>query len=116
MEGKVANEETLSPYLEGKIFTQGLEEENLQKLAGHSIEERNTLLTNFLKNEHHRDRWNFIARELFECNKIRSGEETEPVVAPADSELWNLAGIPGHIKPYIEEVKNYRGNFINLFL
>jgi|JI61114BRNA_FD_contig_61_1266559_length_1750_multi_2_in_0_out_0_2 hypothetical protein len=62
MESRVANEDTLSSYLEGKIFTQGLEEENLQKLAGNTIEERNNLLTSFLKNEHHRDRWNFIAR------------------------------------------------------
>jgi len=37
-------------------------------------------------------------------------------VVPANNELWNLSGIPAHIKPYIEEIKNYRGNFINLFL
>ena len=44
------------------------------------------------------------------------GEEAEAVIAPADTELWNLSGIPAHINPYIEEIKNYRGNFINLFL
>lgn len=69
-----------------------------------------------MKNEHHRDRWNFIARELLEFNRIRAAEESEPAVPAQQTELWNLSGIPAHIKPYIEEIKNYRGNFINLFL
>lgn len=83
LESKVPQEDSFSAYLEGKIFTQGLEEENLQRRSSNVSEERHALLNSFLKNEHHRDRWYFIARELFECNKVRVSEEPEPKVAPA---------------------------------
>jgi hypothetical protein len=63
-------------------------------------DERLTIVNNFMKNDS-KDKFSSTVKELFETNKVRSAEETEAVPPTKNDELWNLFGIPSHIKPYI---------------
>ena len=43
-------------------------------------------------------------------------EKKDNVAEPKIEEnLWNVEGVPQYIKSYIEEIKNFKGGFIEVF-
>ena len=36
-------------------------------------------------------------------------------VKPVEEDLWNFKGIPTYIKTYLEQIKEFKGNFIDVF-
>ena len=44
-------------------------------------------------------------------NKI----EEEQVILPSKNQIWEIEGIPGYIRAYIQEIKDFKGDFIDVF-
>ena len=49
--------------------------------------------------------------------KIWKSIEEEKIIKDVSKEknLWNLEGIPSYIKSYLEQIQNFKGDFIDVF-
>lgn len=109
---KEHNEATIDSILNGKIFKQGFEDNGHQYVKTEKDAEQ--IVDTFFRESSHGEEDREIIKSIHKSCRRERGNQCKPVLRPSP-DLWDMRGIPNHIQIYLEQIKEFRGDFIEVF-